>query len=136
MLPSVIMQKINSAIKIASDWYQVPFERLAAHLWAESAWGEEGTNTRIQGSDGHGQGIAQIDDRYHPFASDPLCKDVLLQVCYEALFLRGLYKEADGNWDTASMMYNGDPNSPVVQAYGRKIKLFMDARPWEKLLAA
>lgn len=131
--PAEVVGKISRAIKIASDWYKVPADRLASHLWAESTWAEEGTNPRIRGADGHGQGVAQIDDRFHQFSVDPLDLDVLLQICYEALFLACLYAHWQ-DWDKASMAYNGDPSSQVVQGYGEKIKLFMQTKPWEALM--
>lgn len=69
-------------------------------LLAAIAWRESKGNQHAQGSDGHGRGLMQIDDRYHPKFCSTLLEDGHMawedpasSVDYAAAFLAGLMQD-------------------------------------------
>ncbi|HEY6485484.1 MAG TPA: transglycosylase SLT domain-containing protein [Candidatus Cybelea sp.] len=76
--------------------------------------GGPGANSghNIVGDGGHGRGVFQIDDRWHPFASSPAAMDPASNANYAAGMLSGLLKRYGGNVHEALSAYNsGSPTS-------------------------
>jgi len=101
----------------SSQRWDIPVEILLAVASRET---EIGTNdyylaNRFTGSDGHGKGIMQIDDRYHTFAHITAPNDHKAMINYGARFLSDLKKQF-GNIKDALSAYNAGP-SAVQQAY-------------------
>ena len=66
----------------------------------------------VVGDGGHGRGIFQIDDRWHPFASTPSAMDPARNADYAAGMLSGLLKRYGGNVHAALSAYNsGSPTA-------------------------
>jgi hypothetical protein len=64
------------------------------------------------GDGGHGHGIFQIDDRWHPFATTPAAMDPAQNADYAAGMLSGLLKRYGGNVREALSAYNaGSPTA-------------------------
>jgi hypothetical protein len=64
----------------------------------------EGRN--VVGDHGHGHGVFQIDDRWHPFATTPAAMDPAQNADYAAATLRRLLDRHDGNVREALHDYN------------------------------
>lgn len=76
--------------------------------------GGPGSNSghNIVGDGGHGRGIFQIDDRWHPFASTLAAMDPEKNADYAAGMLAGLLKRYGGNVREALSAYNsGSPTA-------------------------
>jgi hypothetical protein len=76
--------------------------------------GGPGTNAghNIVGDGGHGRGVFQIDDRWHPFASTSAAMDPAQNADYAAGMLSGLLKRYGGNVHQALSAYNsGSPTA-------------------------
>jgi hypothetical protein len=66
----------------------------------------------IVGDGGHGHGLFQIDDRWHPFASTKAAMDPAQNADYAAGMLSGLLKRYGGNVHEALSAYNsGSPTA-------------------------
>lgn len=126
-----VIQKIDHAIKLFSVIYNVPLDRLRAHAWAESNYGEQGLNPHVVSFD-KGHGIFQITEGFHRFAEDPAVNDVFLNTAYAAWFLCNLFRANHGDWKAASRAYNGA--GPAAENYSAKIEAFVQTKPWQGLL--
>lgn len=87
--------------------------RLLAAVAAQETGGP-GTNSgrNIVGDGGHGHGIFQIDDRYHPFARSSAAMDPAANADYAAGMISDNLKRYGGNIRAALSAYNaGDPNA-------------------------
>lgn len=76
--------------------------------------GGPGTNAghNIVGDGGHGRGLFQIDDRWHPFASTPAAMDPKQNADYAAGMLSGLLARYGGDERKALSAYNsGSPTA-------------------------
>ncbi|HEX3367956.1 MAG TPA: transglycosylase SLT domain-containing protein [Candidatus Cybelea sp.] len=76
--------------------------------------GGPGSNSghNIVGDGGHGRGVFQIDDRWHPFATTPAAMDPASNANYAAGMLAGLLKRYGGNVREALSAYNsGSPTA-------------------------
>jgi hypothetical protein len=76
--------------------------------------GGPGTNAghNIVGDGGHGRGLFQIDDRWHPFATTPAAMDPGQNADYAAGMLSGLLHRYGGNVHEALSAYNtGSPTA-------------------------
>lgn len=76
--------------------------------------GGPGTNAghNIVGDGGHGRGLFQIDDRWHPFASTPGAMDPAKNADYAAGMLSGLLHRYGGDVHAALCAYNsGSPTA-------------------------
>ncbi|MFY9631734.1 MAG: transglycosylase SLT domain-containing protein [Candidatus Cybelea sp.] len=76
--------------------------------------GGPGSNSghNIVGDGGHGRGVFQIDDRWHPFASTAAAMDPASNADYAAGMLSGLLKRYGGNVHAALSAYNsGSPTA-------------------------
>ncbi|MFZ1016368.1 MAG: transglycosylase SLT domain-containing protein, partial [Candidatus Cybelea sp.] len=76
--------------------------------------GGPGSNSghNVVGDGGHGRGIFQIDDRWHPFASTAAAMDPASNADYAAGMLSGLLKRYGGNVHAALSAYNsGSPTA-------------------------
>ncbi|HEY5258030.1 MAG TPA: transglycosylase SLT domain-containing protein [Candidatus Baltobacteraceae bacterium] len=76
--------------------------------------GGPGSNAgrNVLGDGGHGHGLFQIDDRYHPFAASGGAMDPTRNADYAAGMLRGLLDRYGGNVREALSCYNaGRPNA-------------------------
>lgn len=122
-----VIHKIWTITGFASSWYNVPVDRLRAHLWDETTWDAEGTNTHELAPDG-GVGLVQVEKGVHPFADDPAAYDIGVSAMWGAWYLAGLYRQAGNNWHQASVDYNG--SGPAAEAYGNRIDQFIQDKPW------
>lgn len=85
---------------------------LAAVAAQETGGPGANSGRNIVGDGGHGRGIFQIDDRWHPFASSPAAMDPASNANYAAGMLSGLLKRYGGNVHEALSAYNsGSPTS-------------------------
>lgn len=76
--------------------------------------GGPGSNSghNVVGDGGHGHGIFQIDDRWHPFAASRAAMDPAQNADYAAGMLAGLLKRYGGNMREALSAYNsGSPTA-------------------------
>jgi hypothetical protein len=101
-----------SQIESAARRYGLNPNLLAAVAAQET--GGPGTNAghNIVGDGGHGHGLFQIDDRWHPFASTKAAMDPAQNADYAAGMLSGLLKRYGGNVHEALSAYNsGSPTA-------------------------
>jgi hypothetical protein len=86
---------------------------LLAAVAAQETGGPGSTSgANVVGDGGHGHGIFQIDDRFHPFAATPAAMDPAKNADYAAGMLSGLLHRFGGNVRSALSAYNaGSPNA-------------------------
>jgi len=81
--------------------------RLLAAVAAQETGGPQSDSGRnIVGDGGHGHGIFQIDDRWHPFAQTPAAMDPGANAEYAARMLSGFVKHNRGDVHAALSCYN------------------------------
>jgi len=81
--------------------------RLLAAVAAQETGGPQSDSGRnIVGDGGHGHGIFQIDDRWHPFAQTPAAMDPGSNAEYAAQMLSGFVKQNGGDVHAALSCYN------------------------------
>ncbi len=81
--------------------------RLLAAVAAQETGGPQSDSGRnIVGDGGHGHGIFQIDDRWHPFAKTPAAMDPAANAEYAARLISGLVKQNGGDVHAALSCYN------------------------------
>ena len=100
------------AIAAAAQRHGVDPQLLAAVAAQET--GGPGTNAgaNIVGDGGHGRGLFQIDDRWHPFAREPAAMDPAKNADYAAGMIAGLLKRYGGDVHKALSAYNaGSPTA-------------------------
>jgi hypothetical protein len=81
--------------------------RLLAAVAAQETGGpanDSGAN--IVGDNGHGHGLFQLDDRYHPIARSAAAMDPATNAQYAGKFLSGLLQRFGGNLRAALSAYN------------------------------
>jgi hypothetical protein len=87
--------------------------RLLAAVAAQETGGpgrDSGAN--IVGDGGHGRGLFQLDDRYHPIARSAAAMDPAANAQYAGKFLSGLIRQFGGNLRAALSAYNaGSPDA-------------------------
>jgi hypothetical protein len=87
-------------------------ELLAAVAAQETGGPDINAGHNEVGDGGHGHGLFQIDDRYHPFASTRAAMDPASNAEYAAGMISGLLKQYGGNVREALSAYNaGSPNA-------------------------
>lgn len=85
---------------------------LAAVAAQETGGPDSNTGHNVVGDGGHGHGLFQIDDRWHPFASSAAAMDPARNADYAAGMLAGLIKRYGGNVHEALSAYNsGSPTA-------------------------
>lgn len=85
---------------------------LAAVAAQETGGPDSNSGHNVVGDGGHGRGLFQIDDRWHPFASTPAAMDPGKNADYAANMLAGLLKRYQGNLHEALSAYNsGSPDA-------------------------
>jgi hypothetical protein len=85
---------------------------LAAVAAQETGGPDTNAGHNIVGDGGHGHGLFQIDDRWHPFASTGAAMDPGKNADYAAGMLSGLLKRYGGNVHEALSAYNsGSPTA-------------------------
>lgn len=85
---------------------------LAAVAAQETGGPGANSGANIVGDGGHGRGLFQIDDRYHPFAATPAAMDPGQNADYAAGLLAGLLQKYGGNVHAALSAYNaGSPTA-------------------------
>ena len=111
-----------SQIESAARRYGLDPSLLAAVAAQETGGPDTNAGHNIVGDGGHGHGIFQIDDRWHPFASTGAAMDPGKNADYAAGMLSGLLKRYGGNVHEALSAYNsGSPTSSRHQnALGRR----------------
>jgi len=87
--------------------------RLLAAVAAQETGGPgQDSGASIVGDGGHGRGLFQIDDRYHPFARTAAAMDPGSNAQYAGKFLSGLIQQFGGNLRAALSAYNaGSPDA-------------------------
>ncbi len=101
-----------SQIAAAAHRYGVDPELLAAVAAQETGGPGSNSGRNEVGDGGHGHGIFQIDDRWHPFASTPGAMDPGQNADYAASMIAGLLKRYGGNIHEALSAYNsGSPTA-------------------------
>ncbi|HEY1882682.1 MAG TPA: transglycosylase SLT domain-containing protein [Candidatus Cybelea sp.] len=81
---------------------------LAAVAAQETGGPGANSGRNVVGDGGHGRGVFQIDDRWHPFAATPAAMDPGSNADYAAGMLSGLLKRYGGNVREALSAYKGD----------------------------
>jgi len=117
--------QISQMLEAASKKYGIPPDILKGVAWQESGW-----NPKASSFDGgHGKGIMQIDDRFHPFARTQDVWDPAKNIDYGSKYLADLYKKT-GSWQGALKRYNGGSSyPPKIMAHARN-------KPWTKYVPA
>jgi soluble lytic murein transglycosylase-like protein len=96
----------------AAARYGVDPQLLAAVAAQETGGPGSNAGRNIVGDGGHGHGIFQIDDRFHPFASTAAAMRPQANADYAARMISGLLKRYGGDVHKALSAYNaGDPNA-------------------------
>jgi hypothetical protein len=99
-----------SQIESAARRYGLNPNLLAAVAAQETGGPGSNAGHNIVGDGGHGHGLFQIDDRWHPFASSKAAMDPAQNADYAAGMLSGLLKRYGGNMHEALSAYNsGSP---------------------------
>jgi soluble lytic murein transglycosylase-like protein len=113
----------NLIIMKAANDNLVPITLAQAVAWQESKW-----NTQALSFDqGHGKGLFQIDDRFHPFAETPDVWDAAKNANYGCALLHSLHQEY-GNWPEAIMHYNGSGDESRLYAF--HVWYYSQTQPW------
>src|SRR5579863_5792387 len=100
-----------SQIENAARRYGLDPSLLAAVAAQETGGPDSNAGHNIVGDGGHGRGLFQIDDRWHPFASSPEAMDPASNADYAAGMLHELIGRY-GNVRQALSAYNaGSPNA-------------------------
>lgn len=85
---------------------------LAAVAAQETGGPDSNTGHNVVGDNGHGRGLFQIDDRWHPFATSSAAMNPAHNADYAAGMLSGLLKRYGGNVRAALSAYNaGSPTA-------------------------
>ena len=101
-----------SQIASAARRYGLDPDLLAAVAAQETGGPDSNAGHNIVGDGGHGHGLFQIDDRWHPFASTGAAMDPGKNADYAAGMLSGLLKRYGGNVHEALSAYNsGSPTA-------------------------
>ena len=101
-----------SQIETAAHRYGLDPSLLAAVAAQETGGPGSNSGHNIVGDGGHGHGLFQIDDRWHPFASTGAAMDPAQNADYAAGMLSGLLKRYGGNVKEALSAYNaGSPTA-------------------------
>jgi hypothetical protein len=101
-----------SQIESAARRYGLDPGLLAAVAAQETGGPNTNAGHNIVGDGGHGHGLFQIDDRWHPFASTGAAMDPGKNADYAAGMLSGLLKRYGGNVHEALSAYNsGSPTA-------------------------
>jgi soluble lytic murein transglycosylase-like protein len=99
-------------IATAARRYGLDPDLLAAVAAQETGGPDANSGHNVVGDGGHGHGLFQIDDRYHPFAATPAAMDPARNTDYAADIISGLLKRYGGNVHEALSAYNaGSPNA-------------------------
>jgi hypothetical protein len=99
-------------IASAARRYGLDPELLAAVAAQETGGPGSNTGHNVVGDGGHGRGLFQIDDRWHPFASTPAAMDPGQNADYAAGMISGLLKRYGGDVHEALSAYNaGSPTA-------------------------
>lgn len=87
--------------------------RLLAAVAAQETGGPgQDSGANIVGDGGHGHGLFQLDDRYHPFARTAAAMDPSSNAQYAGKYLSGLIQQFGGNVRAALSAYNaGSPDA-------------------------
>src|ERR1700735_1375230 len=81
--------------------------RLLAAVAAQETGGPGSNSGRnVVGDGGHGRGLFQVDDRWHPFASTKAAMDPAQNADYAAGMLSGLLKRYGGHVHAALCAHN------------------------------
>jgi len=87
--------------------------RLLAAVAAQETGGPgQDSGANIVGDSGHGHGLFQLDDRYHPIARSVAAMDPAVNAQYAGTYLASLIRQYGGNVHQALSAYNaGSPDS-------------------------
>jgi hypothetical protein len=87
--------------------------RLLAAVAAQETGGPgQDSGANVVGDGGHGHGLFQLDDRYHPIARTAASMDPATNAQYAGKFLSGLIRQFGGNLRAALSAYNaGSPEA-------------------------
>lgn len=102
----------STAITAAARRHAVDPELLAAVAAQETGGPDSNSGRNVIGDGGHGHGLFQIDDRWHPFAQTADAMNPDRNADYAAGMLAGLLKQYGGNVREALSAYNaGSPTA-------------------------
>jgi hypothetical protein len=98
---------------------------LAAVAAQETGGPGSSSGANVVGDGGHGHGVFQIDDRYHPFAATRAASDPAQNADYAAGLLSGLLQKFGGNVREALSAYNsGSPGATgTITDWGGGLRL-------------
>lgn len=95
-----------SQIESAARRHGLDPNLLAAVAAQETGGPDTNAGRNVMGDGGHGHGLFQIDDRWHPFASTQAAMDPGQNADYAAGMLSGLLRRYGGNVHEALSAYN------------------------------
>ncbi len=99
-------------IEAAARAYHLDPRLLEAVAAQETGGPDCDSGQNIVGDGGHGHGVFQIDDRYHPFASTSAAMDPGQNALYAAGMISDNLRRFGGNVKEALSAYNaGDPHA-------------------------
>jgi hypothetical protein len=98
--------KFGPEIQQAATDNNVDATSLAAVAAQETGGPGTDVGSNIVGDGGHGHGLFQIDDRWHPFANIPDAMDPGKNAEFAAGMLAGLLAQYGGDWHEALSAYN------------------------------
>ncbi len=112
----------GGAISAAARRHGVDPTLLAAVAAQETGGPGASSGRNVVGDGGHGHGLFQIDDRWHPFASTPGAMDPAQNADYAAGLLRQNLDATHGDVRGALSMYNtGSASGTTGAAYARSV---------------
>ena len=99
-------------IESAASRHGLDARLLAAVAAQETGGPGSNSGSNVIGDGGHGHGLFQIDDRYHPFARSAACMNPAANADYAAGLLASLLHRFGGNVHRALSAYNaGAPDA-------------------------
>ena len=104
--------KFSGAIACAARKHGLDPELLAAVAAQETGGPGSNAGANVVGDGGHGRGLFQIDDRWHPFARTAAAMDPLQNAEYAAGMISGLLRRYDGDIRKALSAYNAGSPKP------------------------
>ena len=117
--------QLSQQLEAAGKKHGIPENLLKAVAWKESTYGQH-----LHGSDGHGRGVMQIDNRWHKFARTSDAMNSAANIDYSAQqLLKWKEQSRGGSWAEALGHYNGGTRANM--SYAHKVMEYMRTQPWK-----